>query len=399
MINEIKELVGISKAANLLQLPAINTNGRGRCPFTDCQSDKQFRIWNDRYYRCYKCDRHGSVLDFVMEQKGIGLSESLSLISSSLDISVGLKDFSRAQKTKQKAWDLYQTCAHNNLPIVESYCQSRGWKRVPEIGLSVNGNFLRSNRLSEAQLDKAGLLSRNGDEYFNNHIIFPIYDALGNLVHFHARNLDKNASLRWLSSGGTPGSNRYFYNSKALYQRQSSYIVICEGVSDCLSLLQLDIPAIGQFGVNVNLVPHQEAFSHFDGIIAVYDCDKHAIGSKKSNDYKSWGSMLPNLVDLMSLSKTPIYYLMPPDEEGITDINDWLVSIDYSQVVYAQYGKEHLKPLVDLAIELYEQDIKSHNYIWSCLAVDQDQEKISLWKNKLVAKYGSLENYLLKCHE
>jgi hypothetical protein len=163
--------------------------------------------------------------------------------------------------------------------------------------------------------------------------------------------------------------------------------------------LQLDIPAIGQFGVNVNLVPHQEAFSHFDGIIAVYDCDKHAIGSKKSNDYKSWGSMLPNLVDLMSLSKTPIYYLMPPDEEGITDINDWLVSIDYSQVVYAQYGKEHLKPLVDLAIELYEQDIKSHNYIWSCLAVDQDQEKISLWKNKLVAKYGSLENYLLKCHE
>jgi hypothetical protein len=310
---------------------------------------------------------------------------------------ISLKHYHNSIKVKERAWSIYQSIAKAHPDPVIKYAESRGWTKLPPVGLSINPTTLSNAGIPLNQLRKAGLVTKWDKEYYDNHLIFPIYNKDKNVIHFNARNLDKEADLRWLSTEGQPGIDRFFYNSELLFNQdqQRDYLVICEGISDCLSLAQLDVSAIAQFGVHVNLAAYCKEFSAFKGIIAMFDGDRHAVGSTHSGQYKSWEGMLPQLIDLMTLSKTPIYYLLPPDEDGITDINDWLKSIEYSQEEYVAYGRAHLKPIVALAIEMYFDRVDKHELVWRCLEEDRNAWYENVWVESLEKKYGSLREYLI----
>jgi hypothetical protein len=330
-----------------------------------------------------------------MGYEGISLSAAAARISNLTSVCINLKDYSYKQRVKARAWEIYKQTAEDNMSVVKEYAESRGWRKLPEVGLSLSPHTLQSNGMTAIQLRKSGLTNDFDNEYYFNHLIFPVYDKDSKLVHFNARNLSKDAKTRWMSSAGQPGVDYFFFNSERLYNKTSNYIVLCEGVSDCLSLYQIDVPAIAQFGVNVNLTAHHKAFAEFDGIIAMYDRDKYAAGTEKADLYKSWEPMLPQLIELMSTTKTPIYFLMPPEEEGIKDLNDWLLHINYSFEEYAQYGKDNLRPIVDLAIEVYKERPTMHEYVWRCLASDPTPDRLAGWVKTLESKYEDLTKYIL----
>lgn len=396
MFTQIKDAVTLSQVASSFNIPISKSNGRCSCPFEDCQDPKQFRVWNDRYFKCYRCGRQGSIFDLLIEFNHLTLSEAAKAISSRLDLGIQLRDYHQGAAARKKAWDIYQEVAQRHWNVVERYAHSRGWCDIPPVGLSLSPTTLSSHKLPVSYLQKGHLLNKQQREYYYNHLIFPVYNSNGDLVHFNARSLDPESDLRWMSSAGQPGINNFFYNSAALYQpQQTNYLMICEGVSDCVSLMQLEKSTIAQFGVQVSLVNHHEAFSQFDALIALYDRDKFELGREKQGQYKSWGPMLPSLIDLMSITRKPVYYLMTPDEPGIKDINDWLRTINYDQKLYAAYGSENLRPLSQLAIEVYGDQRELHSYIWKCLAVEKDEANQDVWFSRVKESYGGLENYLL----
>lgn len=409
-VNELKDLVTIEMLARKYNIPITNFNGSGRCP--QCNGSKSLKVWNNKIFKCYKCDYKGDIFS-LLTRGGLAANfkEALNLVKQTLDISGFYSDYSYRGSTLQQIFNIYKETAANNRQTVQDYFDSRGWDmRMLEkydVGLSIKPTTLLDAGIAPAQLDECKLLlkSKVHREYYDNHLIFPVHNQSGRLVHLNGRALD-NRDLRWLSTSTRYGGDisKYFYNSQALHSNKETEesdkentLFLCEGVSDCFSLMHLTRCALGQFGINVQQAPYHNDFSKFDQIIAIFDNDMYPEGDLKAGEYKSWSQVVPNLVDLISLTKKPIYYLNVPQSYGIKDLNDWLLSIDYDPSSFSDYVRRNAKPLTYLCFEIYKDNIKLHDYIHRCAAIMPKSRK--KWFNYLITTYGSLEDYLIMKYE
>lgn len=402
-VSELKELVSIEMLARRHNIGITNFNGSGRCP--QCGGHKSLRVWNNSIFKCYRCDYKGDIFS-LLTRGGIAkdFKEAIYLVRDIIGDTNSQAEYNYRGSTLQQVFSIYKQTADNHRDIVENYFDSRGWDldmlNKHEVGLSIKTTTLTDGGITPAQLDECELLI-NSREYYDNHLIFPVYNQSGRLIHLNGRALD-NRKGRWISTSYSNGGNisRYFYNSKVLYKKeddQADTLFLCEGVSDCFSLMHLTDNAIAQFGINVQQAPHHESFSKFDQIVAIFDNDKYAEGHPRAGEYKSWSQVVPNLVDLISFTKKPIYYLTVPNTCGIKDLNDWLISIDYDVDLFTEYVQKNAKPLTYLCMELYKDNIREHDYIHTCAANLPTSRK--KWFRYLSSTYGSLEDYLIKKYQ
>lgn len=367
IIGELKELLTITQVSRLFDLNI--TGPRGECPV--CNGSNSFKVTLDKRFQCFKCGITGSIIDLLLvTKKAESVSEAVKLLQKHVSTSGTAQAYYRNKTIRDKIFEAYLYNSQQNSNIVERYCYSRGWKHLPVVGLATSSTCLRQQGISEFELKELELLYKD-KEYYDNHLVFPVYDSLGNLKHYCGRALD-NRELRWKSSKGSPSIDKYFYNSEQLYKPSENYLIICEGISDCLSLRELGLPTISQFGINVNLDSHCEHFNKFDYLIFIYDSDKYEIGSKKANQYKSWSITMPLVIDLICKIKKPVFYVKLPDKPGIKDLNEWLLSIDYNEEVFNNYIESNLKPLQELALAMYKEDIEKHKMYWRLLSATSD---------------------------
>lgn len=402
-VKELKETVTLEMVSQKVGLHITNYNGSGRCPM--CDGSKSLKTWNNSIFKCYKCDFKGDIFNLLIRSgKASSFKEAFSIV---LDIS-GKSNFQHEYNYRSQSieaiFNVYSKQARSNKHIVRDYFEDRGWdidiiNEYP-VGLSLSENTLKEGGITKAMIEECEMYLKDKNnrnrEYFDNHIIFPVYNSYGRLIHLNGRALD-NRKLRWLSTRYTQGRqiHQYFYNSQVLYRKpeENKTLFLCEGVSDCVSLLHVTPNAIGQFGVNVHQTPYYKEFQQFDQIIAIFDNDKYAVGDPKEGQYKSWSQVCPCLIDLMYLSKTPIYYLNVPQLYKIKDLNDWLISINYDPSLFTNYVINNVRPLSYLAMDIYKDDIKNHDYIHKCISSMEGGRK--RWFRYLKKTYGSLENYLI----
>ena len=355
-----------TNAKRLLGLDFIDNKAGQACPV--CKSDSSLKVSNDKYYKCHKCQSNGTIIDLLIAtgyKKTVG--EAFRCIGSDNNLYKDrLIDY-------QLAFDAYkQEFKHARCKAAEGYIKARGWVSEEfEVGLALN------NTLRDAGLTGSTLVESYG-EYFTNRLIFPIYNSAGKVIHLIGRAID-DSDLRWKASRGTPPITNFFYIPK---RHHYNYLFICEGVSDALSLHQLGVPVIGQIGVNVNLAASAQLVDlvkQAKFVIFSYDYDKYAVGTDKAGEYKSWSSMMPAIIDLLSIVKKPAYHLPLPKLSGIKDINDWLLHIDYSAEAYLEYTTATIKPISDLTIEMYKEQPAKHNLIWKLLKATNDQKKAEVF--------------------
>lgn len=385
MLEAIKQQVTLSMAAKHFDTYLLPNKSGQRCPV--CNGSSSLKTKDDRYFKCFKCGVSGSVIDYVIAiNKASTVSEAINLLKPLVKHYEPARNFN---SLRTKIYNVYKQNLVDNKETASTYIESRGWDFSKiDCGLATKG-CLQQAGISESLLSQVELW--DGYDYYGNHLIFPVYNEYGALVHFNARAIDSNNQLRWKSTKGTPAIQNYFYNSQALYQPKTNYLMVCEGVSDCLSLLQLGEPVIGQFGINVDLSKHAEYFSKFDFIVFVYDLDRYPLGHELAGVYKSWSQMMPEIVRLSMLIHKPLYYMKLPKLSGIKDINDWLVYVDYDQEVYKLHRSKHVAPVADLAIDMYKSDRSKHQMLWKLIASTYDTHSASL----LLDKSLNITNYLL----
>lgn len=370
---QIKALVKLTDLDDRLNLNLnLQANKSGQ-PCTLCGGQKSLKTTDNRYFKCYKCGASGSVYDLLMLVTKCDFKSAhtqLNQLVSTNTITAAQGNNTSLYKKIFQAYQEEYKASHNKRKV-DAYLESRGWLKPLEVGYADQSTLINYG-LDRWQLEDAGFINEYG-EYYKDYLVFPIYDRFNNLVHFSARAMgDQN--LRWKSSNAKPPITNYFYNSQALYNPKSDYLVICEGVSDCVSLLQLDVPAIAQFGINVNLQQHAEPFSKFDYLIFVYDQDKYPLGTPLAGKYKSWSQTMPEVVKLLCSISKPAYYLPLPNRSGIKDINDWLMFIDYDLEEYCRYGANNFASIASLAYGMYKDDIDKHHILWQLFKATQDKK-------------------------
>jgi len=394
---ELKEALTISKVSSLYNIPITAGQANQPCPF--CLSSKAFKVYHDKIYKCFRCGAKGDIFNLLEDAKlANSFKEARNMLLGHVDTTLETRQYRARLTGINKAFNVYQQQVGKARTRLSDYCLSRGWKNAlkeADFGFSNSSSLLQQQGMSREQLGELGLLWSEEKEIYDEHLIFPIRNSQGSLVHLQGRNLGEDPTRRWLAGRGTPSITNYLYNLDRI--KGYDYAVIVEGISDCRSLIEIGEPAIATFGVNVPLVHHAPALKHCSHLVAIFDRDKYPLGTPEAGQYKSWSQITPYLCELAIELKIPIFTWKVPDLPGIKDINELLMALEYDVDAYKDSLRKTAVPLHRMAAEVFLRsgNKNHHSLLWSLHQAVSEPEELIRLQELLMKQHGSWAEYLM----
>ena len=181
----------------------------GCCPFHN-EKTPSFSVNEDKgFYHCFGCREHGDIISFVMKTENIDFKEAIKELADM----AGLKLPTYKQKTQQQidneenyikitesACKIYQDLLFQDIgKHALEYIKKRGFNddmiKKYRIGYAPKNNII-SAKFNNVKIDKltsTGLV-RVGEygpyDFFRDKLMFPIFNAHGQIVAFSGRSLD-----------------------------------------------------------------------------------------------------------------------------------------------------------------------------------------------------------------
>jgi hypothetical protein len=384
-----------------------------------CPKCNKGKLWiKDDYFRCFKpgCKTSGDAITYVTISKGLSFKYAVEFLKENfgaidlLNLPLGDNPYKTPEQRERRELlaRIFNLCKQykTDYKAVE-YLRSRGLDpNKIEYGFwpkNSNGDkdLIRLNTgIKLNKLEELKLVNSRSEEIFADRIIFPIKNLNGDILYFQGRSLNPEANLRWLTSANDSKVEQsvfsYFYNTDIL-SKDVKTVFVCEGISDALSLQQLDLNVISSLNLYPPLLKYKHSLDKVPYLVAFYDNDKHNLNSNYETEYKSWDSVLDILVDLKIMKpELVIYCIMPPEKTGITDINEWLLSIDFNEEVALDYIRTNILPLENFLIEKFL--VKRKEDIFKLLNILDDKDKEfykTMLLNKVAKQYKSWIDYIL----
>lgn len=393
---QIKEALTVFKVASLFNIPITPGQGNQPCPF--CQSSKAFKVYYEKVYKCFRCGAKGDVFSLLEDAKlASSFREARELLLPHVGSIIETRQYRTRLRGMDRAFSLYHQAVSKSKDRVAEYCLSRGWLRTlqeTDFGFSNSSTFLQDKGLDRTQLEELGLMWSDTKEIYDEHLIFPIRNSKGSLVHLHGRNLSADPQRRWLADKGTPSITNYLYNLHSI--KSYDYAVIVEGISDCRSLLEMGEPAIATFGVNIPLIPHAKDLKNCTHLLAIFDRDKYPLGTAQAGQYKSWSQITPYLCELAIELRIPIFTWKVPDLPGIKDLNELFVAIEYDVDTYKDLLNKTVVPLHKMALEVFSKSANKqhHSLLWALHEAVEEPIEIERLECYIMKNHGNWRSYL-----
>lgn len=373
---EIRQRVEAIKAKVKLRdvLPNLKAQGTVECPL--CKRPQKFTTYKDCYGKCWsahcKWNKGVDVIELFkfkhnLDGKG-SFFEALERLELQFDIEE--KEAVRRSTTLETALEVYKE-ELKLLPedhAVKAYIRSRGWSidilYSIGIGYAAHTRVLQDYGLNVRELIKAELMNRSLCEHFGNRLIFPLRDISGKLVKLTGRTLGLSKD-KWKH---TTGPMTYLIGEDRIPQYSEERVYLCEGYPDTLTLWQLGLQTLGTCGLS-GLVNQVSKLKDFKEVIAIYDIDVHQEGTDKAGEYKSWGTVIPQLIDLQQLlPQTTVYIWFLPgegkDREGTLysakDINEYVLGSGINVREFEERVYSERRDIVSYAIGKWGSDLGYH---------------------------------------
>jgi len=297
----------------------------GRCPFHDDGGRPNLYVYpcTGSWY-CYRCSVGGDVISFVERIEGVGFSDAVQVLTGGERITriVGVRKVSRGRAHPKgrmacgpderaclaAAVDLY----HNRLltdPTALAYIEGRGIDpsviehlRLGYVAGDELANYLRWRRLPVGAAMRLGLLGRDGREFLAGRVVVPEIRG-GHPIWLVGRTINPDDDRpKYL---GMPGPKPLLGWDGA---KDSSDVVLVEGVFDWLTLLNWDYPALALVGTHVRSEVLR-ALTRFDRLHIVLDGDDAgraaAKGLARTLGNRAVVVSLPNAKDVAELATVP----------------------------------------------------------------------------------------------
>lgn len=263
-----------------VELKKAGQNHVGICPFHR-SGQVQFSVSPEkRFYHCFGCGAHGSVIGFMMEFHGLKFVEAVEQLAQKVGVAPpesGYRGLSAKQKLAgiepllDAAYKFYKSRLKNT-PEAICFMKSRGITGPTAakfgIGYAPDGwqNLapVVGKAYESADILKSGLAIRNesGRTYdrFRNRLIFPLFQANGAPAGFVGRSIDgaKQKILRQPQDDDAPVRSKIFGNLVATKAIQAErHVIIVPGCMDVLAMHErgfqnvVSIPALGRTSVEI----------------------------------------------------------------------------------------------------------------------------------------------------
>ena len=306
-VDEIKNRIDIvDLIQGYINLQKAGRNFKANCPFHS-EKTPSFMVSRERQlWRCFGCDKGGSIFDFIMEIEGVEFADALRILAQRAGIELKKID----PKLKTERTRLYEICdlaaqffakqleASQTGKKIKEYLSGRGLKqktisdwRVGYAPESWQGlmDFLNSRGYSDQEILKSGLSikaekpgKRAYYDRFRDRIIFPIKNLNGIIVGFSGRENPNQPDSRMGKYINTP--NTLIYDkSKILYGldkakldiRKKDLCVLVEGQMDILMSHQAGFKnAVASSGIALTEDQLRIIKRYTDNLATAFDMDQ-----------------------------------------------------------------------------------------------------------------------------
>jgi DNA primase len=282
-IEELKSRLDIVQVAELHGI-SINKNGQAECFNGHDEKTQSLKFYEDtQSYHCFGCGAHGDVISLLQHIDGCSFSEAVSAIARE----TGLSPFQSNNGFNPERYAMVSDCLntaaniyHSWLTPDDSYLEQRGISYETATKFNV-GRTRDKEDLRIALKDRgvgadtilySGLVKADGTDFFQNHIVVPIYHA-GRVVDFYGRSQNGHPQRHWR----LPNDRFVLGNGLFNWNPSAKEIILVEGIFDALALIQEGFPhavtTLGTQGLNGSLPAIRKghikkAFVCYDGDLA-----------------------------------------------------------------------------------------------------------------------------------
>lgn len=234
--DEVKQRLSVEEViADYLELKRAGRNFKAISPFSNERTPSfmvspEKQIWHD-----FSSNKGGDIFSFIMEVEGVGFREALEILAKKANIDLSQyqkKGDGSTAKLKNRlllalktASQFYHLALSRHQDALIYIKENRHFTaetiRQWQLGYSPNDgkslyNFLKKRGFSEAELSKAGLITKRRDgwsDMFRGRIMIPLADGQGNIVGFTARLLESNKAASKSTGRDAP---KYFNTPQTL---------------------------------------------------------------------------------------------------------------------------------------------------------------------------------------
>ncbi|KKP92607.1 MAG: primase protein [Parcubacteria group bacterium GW2011_GWA1_36_12] len=303
-VEEIKHRIDIvDLISSYLTLKKAGANYKAICPFHNEKTPSLMISPEKQIWHCFGgCSEGGDIFTFVMKMESLEFPEALKLLADRAGVQLESRQSSDFQKSSQisknRLYELNNLAARvfnkilishpSGQPALE-YLKKR--KLTPALikeymlgyapsSRAING-YLKKHGFSDLELQGAG----NPDKFYKR-IMFPIKDAMGNVIAFTGRVLDSEQEPKYLNTPETI----IFHKSRVLYNLEKARgeiktqkaTVVVEGQMDVIASWQAGVKnVVATSGTALTSDHLQILYRYSPNIIFAFDSDSAGLTSAK----------------------------------------------------------------------------------------------------------------------
>ncbi|MCK0471554.1 DNA primase [Halalkalibacter sp. APA_J-10(15)] len=319
-----------------VQLKKQGRQYSGLCPFHG-EKTPSFSVSPDKQlYHCFGCGAGGNAFTFLMELENLSFVEAAVQLGKRANIDVSIEgthstNVSKPQQNMKKAHSVAAKMYHHVLMLTEEgkpgreYVEERGFTREQveyfQIGFSPDrwdalSTLLTKRNFNQAEMVEASLLGEresDGGTYdrFRNRLMFPIWDAKGQVIAFGGRTIS-DEKPKYLNSS----DSAIFHKSQTLYGlhlarssiRKQSSIVLFEGYVDVIAAWSAGVTnGVATLGTALTEEQARMMRRNAEMVTLCYDSDAAGLEAAYKN-----ASILQNEGCIVKVAKMPDGY--DPDD-------------------------------------------------------------------------------------
>ena len=296
---EVKAKVDLVKVVSEhVRLTKRNKDFWGLCPFHQEDSPSFHVIPSRQIWHCFGCLRTGDVFTFVELIEKTDKRGALLLLAERAGVE--LRRLSPEQKERadgrKRLLEMLKLAAQYyeyvlwKLPagssgrkLLESRHVGEETARKFQLGYAPAGRgfaeYLRAKKRSLADAQEAGLMRRDGTDFFAERLVIPIRDERGQVLAFTARTVRQDEARKYINSPETPA----YIKGRVLFGLDLARDAIARAGHAVLVEGQFDVITCHQFGVTNAVAVSGTALTEdqvrllkrfADEVVLVFDSDR-----------------------------------------------------------------------------------------------------------------------------
>jgi len=287
-VQKLREAIDIvDLISRYVDLKKAGVTYKGLCPFHDERTPSFTVQAATRHYHCFGCGAHGDGLSFLMQHESLDFKQALEFLAERYGVTLEVAEGSSEQKGTSKvrlrqvmeaASQFYHTALLHSKEAsrARDYLSSRGFSdsflRSFTVGFALEkrttlSSFLLEQGFSRKEMMEVGLVGKKGGDFFTDRILFPIHDAIGNIIGFSGRKWrEETFGGKYINTPETP----LFKKSQVLFGLYRSKKRLMKERIACLVEGQLDALRLIEAGFDFTVATLGTAFgmSHVDQLRA-----------------------------------------------------------------------------------------------------------------------------------